>query len=75
MCDAFRCKSGCAGIKVGHEDSYYKNWGGNADAVETFANLYTGYALCDEKVMERVKKYLPETWNVFINLLRKETQS
>lgn len=71
VCDAFRGKRGCSAIKVGHNDSYYKNWGGNADAVETFANLYTAYALCDKKTLEKVKKYLPETCKVFDNLLRK----
>lgn len=71
ICDAFRGKPGCKPIRVGHNDSYYKNWGGNADAVETFANLYAAYALCDEKTLEKVKKYLPETCKVFNNLLRK----
>ena len=75
VCDAFRGKSGCSSMNVGHDMSYYKRWGGNADGVETFANLYAAYALQDEKTLEKVKKYLPETWEVFNNVLRKGAQS
>lgn len=72
VCDAIRNKPGCFDeIKVGHNKTYYKQWGGNADAMETFANLYEGYALNDKKIMDEVEKLLPETTKAFKNILKK----
>lgn len=72
VCDAIISKPGCYDeIDVGHNKTYYKQWDGNADAMETFANLYAGYALNDKKIMDEVEKLLPETTKAFKNILKK----
>lgn len=76
VCDAFESKTGCKGkMKMGHKQAYYRNWGRTADGIETFANLYAGYAQNDKKTMEKVEKILPETTKAFKNILKKGIQS
>lgn len=69
VCDAFNAKDGIE-LNVGHGKSYYKKWGGNADAMETFANLYAMYAENDKKVIAEVEKYLPSTCKKFKEMIK-----
>lgn len=69
VCDAFNAKNGIE-LNVGHNKSYYKKWGGNADAMETFANLYAMYAENDKKVIADVERYLPSTCKKFKEMIK-----
>lgn len=69
--DAFRYKNGYD-TGCGHSQSYYKNWNKNADAMETFANLYGAYALADEKTIKEVEKLLPRTCKRFKELVKEQ---
>ena len=71
MSDAFRYKNGYD-TGCGHSQSYYNNWNKNADAMETFANLYGAYALADEKTIKEVEKLLPRTCKRFKELVKEQ---
>ncbi len=53
----------------GHSKAYYKNWKGQAESFETFANMFAAYASNDKKGIEGAKKYLPKTYDQFTMLL------
>lgn len=69
VCDAFRYKHGYD-TGCGHGKSYYNNWGKNADAMETFSQLYVAYAENDEKIISEVEKLLPRTCKRFKEMVK-----
>lgn len=58
---------------LSHPASYFKKLPG-AGHSETFANLYASHTLQDKKMIESTKKYLPRTYDRFIELLKEHTK-
>lgn len=67
VCDAF----GAEGLLLNtrHAKSYYKTRR-NAQALETFANMYATHFIQNEKQVKSMKKYLPKTYERFIMLIK-----
>ena len=56
-----------------HDKSYFKKRP-SAGHSETFANLYAAHVLQDKKMLDVTKKYLPRTYEQFIDILKKHTK-